>query len=54
MARDASQRQLACKVVDLSDKKGRAREMLIKEVKILMNLNHVSSLRTGEWKVVDL
>ncbi|KAF8430343.1 kinase-like domain-containing protein [Tirmania nivea] len=41
MAREnATQNQLACKVVDLSDKKGHGREMLIKEVKILMNLDH--------------
>ncbi|KAF8431504.1 kinase-like domain-containing protein [Terfezia claveryi] len=41
MAReDATQNQLACKVVDLSDKKGQGRQMLIKEVRILMELNH--------------
>lgn len=42
---DATQQQVACKVVNLRSKKMKSpQEMLIKEVKILMNLNHVSKL----------
>ena len=35
-----TQKQVACKVIDLR-KKSAVKAMLIKEVKILMNLNHV-------------
>lgn len=42
---DATQQQVACKVVNLRSKKMKApQEVLIKEVKILMNLNHVNKL----------
>ena len=51
---DATQNQLACKVVDLSDKKGQGREMLIKEVRILMDLNHVGSSCSGRGNFIDL
>lgn len=42
---DATEQQVACKVVNLRSKKMKSpHEMLTKEVKILMNLNHVSKL----------